>query len=55
MREVVVLGVGMTFFDKQPDKGLGELGEEAIFYVFKDAEVEGTCMNMELSLDILRV
>jgi acetyl-CoA C-acetyltransferase len=39
MREVVVLGVGMSIFGKQPEKGIRELGEEAIFYALEDAGV----------------
>ncbi len=37
MRDVVVLGVGMTLFGKQPERSLRELGEEAVFYALMDA------------------
>lgn len=37
MRDVVVLGVGMTLFGKQQERGLRELGEEAVFYALRDA------------------
>lgn len=39
MREVVVLGVGMTQFGKHPDKGIKELGEEGAYKAMKDAGV----------------
>ena len=39
MREVVVLGVGMTRFGKHPDKGLKELGTEAIWNAVEDANI----------------
>ena len=37
MRDVVVLGVGMSLFGKQPERGLRELGEEAAFYALRDS------------------
>jgi acetyl-CoA C-acetyltransferase len=39
MRNVVVLGVGMTIFGKQPDKSIREMGEEAAFLALRDAGV----------------
>ena len=39
MREVVVLGVGMTLFGRQPEKSLRDLGEEAAFHALQDAGV----------------
>ncbi len=40
MRNVVVLGVGMTVFGKQPDKSIREMGEEAAFLALQDAGVK---------------
>jgi acetyl-CoA acetyltransferase len=37
MREVVVLGAGMTIFGKQTERSLRELGEEAVFLALTDA------------------
>jgi acetyl-CoA acetyltransferase len=39
MRDVAVIGVGMTLFGKQPEKSLRELGEEAVFLALKDAGI----------------
>lgn len=40
MRNVVVLGVGMTPFGKHWDKGLKDLGREAIYGAVQDANIE---------------
>jgi acetyl-CoA acetyltransferase len=40
MREVVVLGIGMSQFGKQPEKGIRELGEEALYNALIDAEID---------------
>jgi len=40
MKDVVVLGVGMTEFGKHYDKGVKELGEEAIYKAIKDANID---------------
>lgn len=37
MREVAILGVGMTLFGKQPERSFRALGEEAVFYALQDA------------------
>jgi acetyl-CoA acyltransferase len=40
LRNVVVLGVGMTPFGKHPDKSLKDLGREAIYRAVQDANIE---------------
>ncbi len=40
MRDVVVLGVGMTRFGIHPDKGVKELGVEAVWSAIQDAGVQ---------------
>ncbi|MBT8357876.1 MAG: thiolase domain-containing protein [Desulfobacterales bacterium] len=40
MRDVVVLGAGMTIFGKQPDRSIREMGEEAAFLALRDAGVK---------------
>lgn len=39
MRKVAVVSAGMSHFGWQPEKGIKELGEEALFNTFKDASV----------------
>ncbi|MFC1920054.1 thiolase family protein, partial [Chloroflexota bacterium] len=39
MREVSIVGIGMTKFAKQPERGLLELGREAVWAAIKDAGV----------------
>ena len=40
MRDVYVIGVGMTQFGKHPDRSLRDLGYEACMNAFKDANVQ---------------
>jgi acetyl-CoA acetyltransferase len=40
MRNVVVLGIGMTQFGKHPDKSLKDLGREALYRAVQDAGIE---------------
>jgi len=39
MREVAVVGVGMTRFGKYPDKGIKDLVREAAMHAFEDADI----------------
>jgi benzoylsuccinyl-CoA thiolase BbsB subunit len=39
MREVAVIGVGSTMFGKMPDKGVKEMGRDAVLSAIKDAGI----------------
>ena len=39
MREVAVIGVGMTPFGKQPERGVMDLGYEATLAAMKDCDI----------------
>lgn len=45
MREVSVIGVGMTIFGKFPDKSILELGREACWEAIKDANISPTVIQ----------